>query len=97
MGTAAAGSFTAVGAGAAVVVQGSFGFALWGSFVATVTLERQSPDGTAWIPLSVDNHGTPNAFTVPVALIIEEPAGGVAYRVRCSSWTSGVASWAFDL
>jgi hypothetical protein len=97
MGVAAAGAFSAVGNGAAVTVQGEFSLVIWGTFTATLVLERLSPDGTAWVPLSVDHYGTPNAFTAPVSLIVQEPAGGVQYRARCSAWTSGTVNWAFDL
>jgi hypothetical protein len=51
--TSGTGTFTATGGGTAVPVarRGDLDISLWGTFVATVTLER-SYDGSTWLPLT---------------------------------------------
>jgi hypothetical protein len=93
----ASGSFTAVGNGAAVGVQGAFNVHLWGTFTATVIVERSIDGGATWLPLSWDAFGTPNAYSAPVSLIVEEPGGGMLHRLRCSSYTSGAVNWAIGI
>lgn len=88
-----AGAFTATGQSAGVLIRGKFNLALWGTFVASLALERSFDGGTTWLNCSLDAAGSPNTLTVPVALIAEEPEPGVLYRLNCSSHTSGTVNW----
>lgn len=87
------GSFTATGQSAGALIRGKFNLAIWGTFTASVALERTFDGGTTWLNCSLDAAGSPNALTVPVALICEEPEPGVLYRLNCSSYTSGTVNW----
>lgn len=85
------GSFTAAGQGAAVDFRGRFNITLWGSFVATVELQR-SFDGSTWHPCTFSD-GVVNAWTAPMSIVAEEPEAGVRYRLACTSHTSGTISY----
>lgn len=89
------GSFTAVGNSPAPYFAplGMFNFVLTGTFVATVILEKSFDLGATWVPLSVDNVGTPNAYTAPLAILVNEPESVPVYRLRCSAWTSGQVNY----
>ena len=91
----ATGSLTSTTAGASVsdLGPGSFNLSLWGTFSATVALERSFDGGTTFLPLSVDAYGTAIALTAPCSLVVDEPEAGVLYRVRASAYTSGTVSW----
>jgi hypothetical protein len=87
------GTFTAVGAGVAVPVvrRGNFNISLWGTFAATVTLERTF-DGTTWLPLT-DVEGSAVSWTVPISTPLSEPELGVQYRFNCTTYASGTVNW----
>ena len=87
------GAFSGTGAGAGVALCGPFNLSVWGTFVATVVVERSFDGGTTWLPLSLDTYGTTVSLTAPCSLIVSEPETGVLYRLRCSAFTSGTASW----
>lgn len=85
------GSFTAAGQGAAVDFTGRFNITLWGSFVATVQIER-SFDGAIWHPCTFSD-GSANAWTAPLSITADEPEAGVRYRLVCVSHTSGTVNY----
>ncbi|CAH2606421.1 conserved protein of unknown function (plasmid) [Rhodovastum atsumiense] len=88
------GTFTAAGAAdKSVACSGRFNVSIWGTFVATVVIERSFDGGSTFLPLSTDAYGTAVALTVPCSLVIDEPEAGVIYRLRCTSWTSGSVNW----
>lgn len=66
--------------------------AIWGTFVATVAVERSFDGGTTWVPVSRDMIGTATAFTVPASVQITETESGVLYRLNLSAYTSGTAN-----
>ena len=88
----AEGSFSATGNGDAVVMIGSFNVTLWGTFSATILLERSFDAGTTWIPVSFPD-GTKIAYTAAGSGAWGEVESGVYYRLRCSSYSSGTAHW----
>lgn len=88
----AEGVFSATGAGEAVVMVGAFNITLWGTFSATIAFERSFDAGTTWIPVAFPD-GTPITYTAPGSGSWGEIEAGVYYRLRCSSYTSGAASW----
>ena len=68
-------------------VKGSAGFnvSVWGTFIATVTLQRSFDGGTTWLEV--------NSWTAPVEARDEEPEGAL-YRigVDAGDYTSGTVN-----
>lgn len=92
------GTFGASGAGASKQFRDDFNISLWGTFVATVALEKSFDIGVAdgsstWIPVAKDASGAAASWTAPTGLTIREPELGVKYRLNCTSFTSGVVNW----
>jgi len=71
---------------------GKFNLSLWGTFVATVSLERSFDNGVTWLNCSKPD-GSNNAFTAALSVVCEEPEEGVLYRVYCSAYTSGTVNY----
>lgn len=90
----ATGGFTAAAQTSAVLtLRGPFNLTLWNTFVATVVLEKSIDGGATWVAVSRDGTGTGLSWTAPIALTVEEIDLGVQYRLRCSAFTSGTASY----
>jgi hypothetical protein len=94
------GSFTATGQSAPfapLVAQrntaNGFNVSVSGTFVATVQLERSFDNGTTWFVCSSDASGTTASWTAPFSVIAEEPEPGVIYRLNCTAYTSGTATY----
>lgn len=86
------GVLSAAGASASSFsAQGTFNLSLWGTFSATMVLERTF-DGVTWLPYTYVD-GTPLVFRLPVSTTIDEPEEGIRYRLRCTSYTSGTVNW----
>lgn len=94
------GTFAATGSSASLVPECSqnrntgaaFNVALYGTFVGTVLLEK-SFDGTNWLPVYRGNSATAISYTAPASEVVCEPEDGVAYRLRCSAYTSGTVNY----
>lgn len=85
-------SFTATGSSA--LFQAVPGHAIWvkisGTFVGTVIVERCSDGTTATAAALTVGGSTYASFTAPCQEAVStEDDTGVAYRVRCTSYTSG--------
>jgi hypothetical protein len=95
------GSFTAVGASAAFRPEGTmsvnaaapFNISIWGTFVGTVRLERSFDGGATWLPKTAGGSGSIYTYTSPVSEVDEEPEAAVAYRLNCTSYTSGTINY----
>lgn len=74
-------------------VYGVFNFAVWGTFVATIVLEKSYDGGTTWIPVFSAFSGAAFAFTGPGSILVGEPERQVAYRAHCTQYVSGTASY----
>lgn len=70
-----------------------FNISLWGTFVATVKVQRSFDDGSTWVDCSRDSAGTTASYTAPASLLVEEPEAGVLYRLNCSAYTSGTINY----
>jgi len=68
-----------------------FNVSLWGTFVATVQLQR-SLDGTNWLPLTA-NGSTLETFYGPASDIWQEDEVGAIYRLDCTAFTSGTVNY----
>lgn len=72
---------------------GYFNIALWGTFSATIRLERSFDGGTTYNPISEDNQGTAASYTAPVNITAYENEPGVLYRWDCTGFTSGTVNY----
>ena len=91
--SAIASTFVAAGQSASLTPKAGRGFniSLWGTFVATVQLERTF-DGTNWLPITAN--GTQlMKFTAPCSEQWSDDEVGPQYRLNCTSWTSGTVSY----
>jgi hypothetical protein len=88
-----AGTLTSATNSAAAIIYGSFNVSLWGTFSATVQLQRSFDGGTTWLPVSSDPAGDPLQWTVPVSLTWTEVEHTVGYRLACTAYTSGTANY----
>lgn len=70
-----------------------FNFALWGTFSATIQLEKSFDGGSTWLVCCEDTYGTAAAYTAPVNLSGYEPEYGVLYRWNCTAYTSGTVNY----
>lgn len=86
------GTFGSAAAGAEIIIDGDFNISLWGTFVATVLVEK-SYDGSTWIGVSRDAAGTAASYTAPASVVLREPETNVRYRLRCGAYTSGTVNW----
>lgn len=85
---------TTIGAQTVVpVFIGAFNVAIWGTFVATVGLEKSFDGGTTWLPVSRDAAGTAATWTAPANIVVTEPEADVQYRLNCSAYTSGTVNY----
>lgn len=85
------GTFTATGQSADATFKGEFNVSLWGTFVATVQLERSFDAGSTWLPVTA--LGTGITFTAPATEVFSEPEAGVRYRLNCTAYTSGTVNY----
>lgn len=92
------GSFTATGQSASFapfsqpVPPRDFNVSLWGTFSATVQLERSLDNGSTWLPITAA--GTQlYVWTTPASEVVEEPEASVIYRLNCTAFTSGTVNY----
>jgi hypothetical protein len=91
-GISSTGTFSATGvAGSIRVDRGSFNVSLWGTFVATVRVERSFDGGTTWLPITA--LGSAINFTAPCSEIFMEPEVGILYQLDCTSYGTGTVNW----
>jgi hypothetical protein len=69
-----------------------FNLSLWGTFVASIVLERRL-DGTNWLPCT--SMGSTVTFTGACTEVCLEPKAGVDYRLNCT-WTSGTVNYRLE-
>lgn len=87
------GTFAATGTSTAKALWGDFNVAIWGTFAATVAVERSFDGGTTFVPVARDTSGTAASFTAATSLSISEPEKGVLYRLNCTAYTSGTVNY----
>jgi len=79
------GTFGATGESTDVPLFRNFNISIQGTFTATVHLQRTFDDGATW--------ETTATYTAPVSTAGEEIEKGVSYRLSCSAYTSGTATY----
>ena len=85
------GAFTAAITGASMCFFGPFNWFIWGTFVATIQLERSFDAGVTWVPCT--RGGVNSPVTGPISDVATEPESGMLYRLNCTAYTSGTANW----
>src|SRR5579864_8683881 len=88
------GNFTATGQSAAFVpaVGRGFNLSLWGTFSATVQLQRSFDNGITLLPLTA-NGATVESFTAPCSEQWQDDEVGVQYFLVCTAFTSGTINY----
>lgn len=87
------GTFAATGQSSGAVFYGDFNVSIWGTFVATVQLQRSFDGGSTWIPCCQDATGALANYSAPMSMIASEPEHQVFYRVACTAYTSGAVNY----
>ena len=83
-------------AGTAIMLRGNFNISVWGTFVATVELERSFDGGTTWIRVTFSDGGA-LTYKAPASAVWSEAEYGVLFRLRCTAYTSGSINWRLSL
>ena len=88
------GTFVATGQSPSFAPLGGRGFnaSLWGTFSASVQLERSFDKGTTWLPLTANGTAI-EKFTAPCSESLQEDEDGVLYRFNCTAYTSGTVNY----
>lgn len=82
--------FTGVGVSDTIVLSyGWFSLNIYGSFNATIQVERSPDNGTTFLPVAIDPTGTYAIYTVPVSLNGFSPDTGIQFRLNCTAFTTG--------
>lgn len=87
------GNFTGIGNSPAAQASGGLNVVAWGTFVATLVLERSFDGGTVYVPVLNQDGFTSTELTMPGSLWRFEFEAGVLYRWRCSAFTSGTVKY----
>lgn len=83
-------------AGESILLRGNFNVSVWGTFDATVALERSFDGGSSWIRVTFSD-GNAITYTAAASAVWSEPEFGVSFRLRCSAYTSGSINWRLSL
>jgi hypothetical protein len=71
---------------------GWFDVAVWGSFSATVALNKSYDGGGTWIPATFPQTNVLVSLTAPIGIVLFEPERGVLYQLSCT-YVSGTVNW----
>lgn len=88
---------TASGAGSTTTgsfILGDFNVSVFGTFTATVQLQKSFNGGSSWLS-SINRHtGLVTSWTGGSigTVVVSEPEPGTMYRLICTAYTSGTAS-----
>jgi hypothetical protein len=88
-----AGTFTGATNSAAATIYGSFNVSLWGTFGATVQLQRTFDGGVTWLPVSADVAGDALVWGAPFSGTWTEVEKQVGYRLVCTAYVSGTVNY----
>ena len=90
------GTFSATGQSASFAPVGGRGFnaSLWGTFSATVQIERSFDGGTTWLILTANGTQLEKfAGSQVISENLQEDESGVLYRFNCTAYTSGTVNY----
>jgi hypothetical protein len=91
-----ASTFTSATTGNAILCSANrleFNVAIWGTFVATVQLEKSYDGGTTWIVVARDTTGATASYSSPCAFSVRDIEAGNLYRLNCTAFTSGTVNY----
>jgi hypothetical protein len=94
------GSLVATGSATGYELRGTFDVSLdglTGTFVGTAFLEKSYDGGVTYQSATLPDALSAaqwTTFTAAINVVVQEPAAGVFYRVRCTR-TSGTLAWRF--
>jgi hypothetical protein len=94
------GTLSATGSAQGYELQGRFDVEIDGltsTFVGTAFLEKSYDNGVTYKACTLPDAATPaqwSSFSAAINVVVDEPAKGVLYRVRCTR-TSGTLAWRF--
>ncbi len=97
IGTVPTRTFTGAAVGPGHALNGFYNLTLWGA-IATVILQKSFDGGSTWVPVSLDNIGTPASFTTTTTgytLSVFEPECNVLHRLECTA-VAGTLSYRFS-
>ena len=88
------GTFTGTGQSASLtpIAGRGFNISLWGTFAASVQLERSFDGGTTWLPITASGVQL-FKWTAPASEVNQEDQASVLYRLNCTSFTSGTVNF----
>lgn len=72
--------------------RGRFNVSIWGTFAATVVLERSFDDGVTWLVCSKPDL-TDAEFSSTVTFAVEEPEADIYYRLTCTTFSNGTVNY----
>lgn len=89
------GAFAGTGTSDAFVFYGSFNVVIYGTWAATVQLERSFDGGVTWVVCGVGGSGAQAVWSTgaDISISLAEFEKGVAYRLHCSAYTSGAPTY----
>ena len=89
-----AGTFAATGQSAsfAPLAGRAFNISLWGTFTSTIQLERSFDGGMTWLPITAAGAQL-YKWTAPASESNQDDEANVQYRLDCTVFTSGAASY----
>lgn len=85
------GTLAATGTSPLFCFYGAFNVSLWGTWSATVVLNRSFDGGTTWLTRT-DALGS-GSYTANTSFRIAEPEKGVLYQISCTAYTSGTINY----
>jgi len=88
------GSLTGTGSSDAGVFKQQFNVSIWGTFTATVRLEKSYDGGANWVPAS-RGAAASISWTGPISTVWSEVenATDILYRLTCTAYTSGTINY----
>ena len=86
------GSFTSSTTSPFFDMYGYFNISVWGTFSATIVVNRSFDGGTTWIPVSYPLIATAVSLTAPASITLFEVEKAVLYQLACT-YTSGTANY----
>jgi len=92
--TPIASTFTGTGQSASFtpVARRAFNVSIWGTFGATVQLERSFDAGATWLPITAAGFQL-YVWTAPASEMAQEDQASVLYRLNCTAMASGTVNY----
>jgi hypothetical protein len=86
------GSFTSSTTSPFWGMYGWFGIAIWGTFSATIAVNKSFDGGATFIPVTYPQTSVIVSLTAPISVVLFEPERGVLYQLSCT-YVSGTVNY----